>query len=78
MAETTLYECQLHAKTHEGAKRETFNDEFYAAVLNATDMHTSMRIYKEVKFNCHCPENYAALDAILATVKSKAPSTDSQ
>jgi hypothetical protein len=62
-ASTTTYECQLHAKIHTGIKRENFNKEFYAKVLEAP-MNYSMRIYKDVTFGCHCPENYKVFDTI--------------
>lgn len=66
---TTTYECQLHAKIHTGVKREDFNKEFYAKVLEAP-MKYSMRIYKDVKFGCHCPENYIAFDTIISEMSN--------
>jgi hypothetical protein len=66
---TTTYECQLHAKIHTGVKREDFNKDFYAKVLEAP-MNYSMRIYKDVKFGCHCPENYIAFDIIVSEMTS--------
>ncbi len=66
---TTTYECQLHAKIHTGVKREEFNKEFYAKVLEAP-MNYSMRIYKDVTFGCHCPENYKVFDTIVSEMSS--------
>ncbi len=65
MSEIT-YECPIHKTVHVGEKRETFQLDIHAALLNAS-MHTSMQLYKSVNANCHCPSNYAAFDAILAS-----------
>lgn len=71
----STYECQLHTNTHKGQKREDFNKQFYARVLDAP-MNYSMRIYKDVKFGCHCPDNYNAFDKIAcemdADIKARA------
>ena len=64
------YECQLHTKTHAGQKREDFNKEFYAKVMDAP-MNFSMRIYKDVKFGCHCPENYKVFDTIASEMEAE-------
>ena len=61
------YECTLHNKVHQGSQREDFNRQFYDAILSAS-MHVSMMFYKEVKFNCHCPENYKKFDELVKTI----------
>lgn len=68
--DTTTYECQLHTKIHIGQKREDFNKQFYARVLDAP-MNYSMRIYKDVKFGCHCPTNYAIFDTIASEMDAE-------
>jgi hypothetical protein len=74
MAENKLtYTCPHHKVEHTGQKRETFQKEFYDALM-WVDMMTSMRLYKDVKVSCHCPENYDAFDTILKEVtKPSAP-----
>jgi hypothetical protein len=63
----TEYECTIHKKIHQGIMREDFNRQFYDAILSAS-MHVSMMFYKEVKFNCHCPENYKKFDELMKTI----------
>jgi hypothetical protein len=72
------YECTVHKKTYTGEHRADFNRQFYDAILSAS-MHISMMFYKEVKFNCHCPENYKKFDEILqqlATSKEEPSPTE--
>jgi hypothetical protein len=64
----TGYECTLHKKTYSGIQRPDFNRLFYDAILSAP-MHLSMMFYKEVKFNCHCPENYQKFDELVETIR---------
>ena len=64
----TEYECTVHKKTFTGTYRPDFNRQFYDAVLSAP-MHLSMMFYKEVKFNCHCPENYTKFDELFETIR---------
>jgi hypothetical protein len=59
------YECTIHKKHHNGKKRETFQQDLHAALLNAS-MYTSMMLYKRVNGLCHCPANYAEFDAIVS------------
>jgi hypothetical protein len=69
------YECPMHKNTHPGQPRATFQEELRNALLNGT-MHTAMRLYKEIKAQCSCPENYALFDAILSMEhKDPKPST---
>jgi hypothetical protein len=57
------YECPVHKITHPGSKREDFAQQVHNALLEL-DMSYSMRLYKEVNQQCHCPKNYDAFDAI--------------
>ncbi len=58
------YECSVHNIQHEGIKREQFQTEFYSAILNVS-MYTSMKLYKSINVNCHCPSNYEHFDALV-------------
>ncbi len=73
----TEYECTLHKKSHIGEYRSDFNREFYDAILSAP-MHLSMMFYKEVKFNCHCPENYKKFDELVETIKMTSTEASAQ
>lgn len=62
MSDTT-YECPLHKQIHQGQKRQTFAQEYHETLIQAS-MQNAMQLYKEVKSNCHCPDNYAAFDRL--------------
>lgn len=57
------YECPVHKLTFPGTKREDFSQQVHNTLLEV-DMMVSMRIYKEINQNCHCPSNYSVLDVI--------------
>lgn len=64
-----LYECPIHKIFHDGQKRENFQTDFYDHLLNVS-METSMKLYKEVNVNCHCPMNYKIFDRIIGSKHS--------
>lgn len=60
---TEYYVCPMHKLTHQGQKRETFSQEYYEFLINAS-MQIAMQLYKDIKQECHCPANYAAFDRL--------------
>jgi hypothetical protein len=58
------YTCTVHQKEHTGLKRESFDKDYYDALL-LSSMDVAYKLYREVIHGCHCPENYKALDKIL-------------
>lgn len=61
-----MYECSVHKITHQGQKRELFQETLFHALLDST-MERAYQLYTHVKHGCDCPENYKAFDIILAT-----------
>jgi hypothetical protein len=61
---TNYYECKYHKIELTGQKRRDFSSTFYEVLL-WVPMQFSMRLYKEVKVGCDCPENYKAFDTIV-------------
>jgi hypothetical protein len=69
MADTqTSYECPHHKVEVQGEKRDTFQKEYYDALM-VVDMMTSMKLYKYVNVACHCSSNYEAFDRIIKDTK---------
>ena len=58
------YKCEYHKLQHAGQKRSNFAKQFYEVLL-WLPMQFSMRLYKEVKVSCDCPENYRIFDEIV-------------
>ncbi len=68
--QSQTYECPLHKTIHNGLKRETFEKDLFQALLNAS-MKLSYQLYKQVKYGCHCPENYTAFDSVCASAEKE-------
>jgi hypothetical protein len=58
------YTCPHHKIEVKGEKRDTFQKEYYDALM-VVDMMTSMKLYKYVNVACHCTSNYELFDKII-------------
>jgi hypothetical protein len=58
------YICPHHKIEIHGEKRDTFQKEYYDALM-VVDMMTSMKLYKYVNVACHCTSNYETFDIII-------------
>jgi hypothetical protein len=58
------YICPHHKVEIQGEKRDTFQKEYYDALM-VVDMMTSMKLYKYVNVSCHCISNYELFDTII-------------
>ncbi len=62
------YICPHHKVEIQGEKRDTFQKEYYDALM-VVDMMTSMKLYKYVNVACHCTSNYETFDTIIKDTK---------
>jgi hypothetical protein len=78
MADTQkTYECPHHKIQVQGEKRETFQKEYYDALM-VVDMMTSMKLYKYVNVSCHCISNYESFDRIINDTKEPTAPKDTE
>ena len=69
------YICPHHKVEIQGEKRDTFQKEYYDALM-VVDMMTSMKLYKYVNVACHCTSNYEAFERIINDMKEPSAPKD--